>query len=214
MITIGFVNQKGGAGKSTLCQELAVCADLSGKKVAILDYDEQGSITQWSKDRESETPVVIPVSGKPLKHFVETAREKGYDYVFVDTAGKDSPSAYEAMEISDFCMIPLRARKKDIYPAKVNIDASMKLNKDLVFVLNHCPPVVRRELIEKAKTLGNYGTLCPIKIVNRVGYQDADDDGLSVLEYIPKSRVEDAIEEIKSLWAWVEKFAKKTNPTL
>jgi chromosome partitioning protein len=81
MKTIEFLNQKGGAGKSTLCQELAVCADLEGKKVAILDHDEQGSITQWGKDRDKENPVIIPVKGKPLSEFIALANEKNYDFV-------------------------------------------------------------------------------------------------------------------------------------
>ncbi len=211
MKTIAFVNQKGGAGKSTLCQELAVCADLEGKKVAILDHDEQGSITQWGKDREKESPIIIPVIGKPLVDFINLAKEKKYDFVFIDTAGKDSPSSYEAMEQADLCLVPLRARKKDIYPARVNIEASMKLGKDLIFVLNHCPPRLRRDLIEKANSLGSYGTLCPVRIGNRVNFQDADDEGLSSTEY--NSQDKSALE-VQELWKWIKKFIKKTNPTL
>jgi chromosome partitioning protein len=211
MKTIAFVNQKGGAGKSTLCQELAVCADLEGKKVAILDHDEQGSITQWGKDRDKETPVIIPVKGKPLSEFIALANEKNYDFVFIDTAGKDSPSSYEAMEQADLCLVPLRARKKDIYPARVNIEASMKLGKDLIFVMNHCPPRLRRDLAEKANSLGSYGTLCPVRIGNRVTFQDADDEGEGAIEHNPSDK---AALEIQELWKWVKQFIRKTNPTL
>ena len=211
MKTIALVNQKGGAGKSTLCQELAVCAENGGAKVAIIDHDEQGSVSQWGKDRESEAPVIIPASGKPLASFIKLAREKGYDFVFIDTAGKDSPSSYEAMEQADLCLVPLRARKKDIYPARVNIEASIKLKKDLVFVLNHCPPRLRRALLEKAGSLGASGTLCPVRIGNRVTFQDADDEGMSALEHSPADK---SAQEILELWAWIQKFLRKSNPKL
>ena len=64
----------------------------------------------------------------------------------------------------------------------------MKLGKDLIFVLNHCPPRLRHDLAEKANSLGSYGTLCPIRIGNRVTFQDADDEGQSAIENNPTDK--------------------------
>ncbi|MDC0865114.1 ParA family protein [Rickettsiaceae bacterium] len=43
---------KGGVGKSTFILNLATVIQNSGKKVAILDADAQGTVSKWNKVRE------------------------------------------------------------------------------------------------------------------------------------------------------------------
>ena len=50
---ITVAQQKGGAGKTTVAAHLAVAWAASGRRrVAIIDTDPQGSLTQWHKVRE------------------------------------------------------------------------------------------------------------------------------------------------------------------
>ena len=45
MLIIGFCNLKGGVGKTTACQNVAVGLARSGKRVAVLDMDPQSNLS-------------------------------------------------------------------------------------------------------------------------------------------------------------------------
>lgn len=88
-------SQKGGVGKSTMAVNVAGYLILQQKKTAIIvDADDQKSIMTWFNDRQNveglpQIPVVA-ASGKIKETLLELNRH--YDYVIVDTAGRDSAS--------------------------------------------------------------------------------------------------------------------------
>ena len=86
MQVIVFASQKGGSGKTTLCGQLAVQADLvNAGPVALIDTDPQGSLADWWNARESETPVFVRTDFPRLMEDLSKLRKAGIRLVFVDT---------------------------------------------------------------------------------------------------------------------------------
>jgi chromosome partitioning protein len=59
------LNPKGGVGKSTLTTNLAGYFAGTGRNVAIVDMDKQGSSTYWLSKRPAELPVIYGVFAAP-----------------------------------------------------------------------------------------------------------------------------------------------------
>ena len=59
MITIGFCNLKGGVGKTTACQNIAVALVKMGHKVAVVDMDPQSNLSAGFGVTPSETEAQV-----------------------------------------------------------------------------------------------------------------------------------------------------------
>ena len=61
MYKIGIINHKGGVGKSTVCQNLAVCLARQGFKVLVIDSDPQASLSTACGLKPDELENTLPV---------------------------------------------------------------------------------------------------------------------------------------------------------
>jgi chromosome partitioning protein len=205
MRVISFVTQKGGAGKTTLTINCAVAAEKAGSKALILDLDPQGSAEGWFQDREAETPQLVKIGSWALPEAIAKARTAGFDYVMIDTPGRDEPSVTAAVRAADFCVIPCRPTPVDMKATPPTVAAVKRLQKAAIFVLTQTPP--RGERVREADVgLAMLGIVCPVRIVARTAYQDAHGAGLSVLEFDPEGK---ASAEITQLWSWMAKKMEK-----
>ncbi len=60
MYKIAVVMEKGGVGKTTVALNLAVAAVQKGRKVAVIDIDQQATASKWTDRRTEEQPWVVP----------------------------------------------------------------------------------------------------------------------------------------------------------
>ena len=67
MRTILVINSKGGCGKTTVTTNLASYFAAGGARVAITDYDPQGSSLQWLKLRSPHLPHIHGANATPEK---------------------------------------------------------------------------------------------------------------------------------------------------
>lgn len=117
---ITICNQKGGVGKTTSVAELAATVSATGKRVLVIDGDEQGSLRRWvDQVGEENTPFDIAILSDPseLGSVPEIAAD--YDLVFIDTPGsryeQKLVSAY--LQVSDFILISSEVDGLSLEPA-------------------------------------------------------------------------------------------------
>jgi chromosome partitioning protein len=67
MRSILVINSKGGCGKTTVTTNLASYYAAAQARVAIMDYDPQGSSLQWLRQRPARLPHIHGANGTPPK---------------------------------------------------------------------------------------------------------------------------------------------------
>jgi chromosome partitioning protein len=204
MKVISFVTQKGGSGKTTLCINCAIAAVRNGKRRAVIfDMDPQASAENWYQAREQNEPQLVTVTATDLPKAIDLAKNK-FDFVFIDTPGRDEPAQAVAIMQSDFCIIPCRPSPTDLKATPATVATIKRLNKPFAFVLTQAPARSYR-IAEAAAALKTLGDVCPVPVVTRNAYQDAQGAGLGVSEFEPKGK---AADETARLWQWIQRKIK------
>ncbi len=206
MKIVSLCTQKGGASKSTTAANIAVAAHQAGRKVFLLELDRQGTLSDWADNRKPEGgPDVEHIDSNDLDRALGALKTGGYQLVVIDTPGVDSPAVAHAMRVSDLCLIPCRPTAPDLRGALPTVQALLRLDRPFAFVLSHCPP--RGPRIDEARAgLSALGIVAEPPIAARADHQDAIAAGLGVTEFAPSGA---AADEIRRLWAWVDKKLEK-----
>lgn len=200
MYTIAIVGQKGGTGKTTLAENLAVAGVKSRRVVAVIDLDPQTTATNWSDRREAESPTVVSCQVARLRFVLAEARKSGVDLVILDTPGKNAEATIEACKAADVVLIPMPPIINDVETLPAFRDLlKVAGDKPALVVINNAPVQGTRH-IEAQETAKGYGfVVCPIVLFHRAAYYDAPLPGLGVQEYGPDSK---AADEIKQLYRY------------
>ena len=114
MKTIVITSQKGGSGKTTVAAHLAVAAELAGNGPAVLiDTDPQQTLATWWKARETESPKLAPVNLRELPAKLDTLRQMGFVYCFIDTPPALTEQNRQVLGLADLVLIPARPRSNE-----------------------------------------------------------------------------------------------------
>lgn len=116
-----ITHQKGGVGKSTLAFNFANVIS-SNAKVAILDFDLQGSLAQL-KGMVSNFDI-IPFDGN-----IKEIRNLEYDFILIDTPPYLSNHLPELIGLAELIIIPTKAGILDLLAIKGTIELIKQENK-------------------------------------------------------------------------------------
>ncbi|MDR1926940.1 MAG: ParA family protein [Endomicrobium sp.] len=112
-----LTHQKGGVGKSTIAYNLAQTFK-KNSKVAIIDFDFQGSLLQVSGISDFD---IFSYNGK-----LDKIKELPYDFTFIDTPPYIMDRLEELCNISDIILIPTKAGILDLFA----IEKTIKVVRD------------------------------------------------------------------------------------
>ncbi len=116
-ITISFVSQKGGVGKSTLARLAAVGAAHRGHRTLLADFDlEQLTCVEWNalRLRHEVEPDIDARAFKSLKKLRKS--EERIDVIVADTRGLADTLSQEIAEDSDVVFLPTGTSGDDLRP--------------------------------------------------------------------------------------------------
>lgn len=122
LLVVGGI--KGGSGKTTLATNLCQMRAEAGKKVLLVDADDQKSSYDWYHEREvsrqreilnvASNFSCICLSGTLIYKTLEKMRPD-YDDIIVDTGGRDTVSQRSSLCAADVFLIPFKPRSLDIW---------------------------------------------------------------------------------------------------
>lgn len=195
---------KGGSGKTTIATNLTVMRSATGKKVLLVDADEQRSTSYWIVQRKIHTPwSTQQISGKAIHTDVKKVMNK-YDDIIIDVGGRDTTSQRSALAIADTYLIPFRPRSLDVWTLEdiSEIVCKMKTANQKLRALSFinqgdCIGLDNQQAIDILKDYKDiqWGNVI---IGNRKAFANAVGDGLGVVEMAKKDKK--ACEEIESLY--------------
>lgn len=191
---IAVANLKGGVGKSTIAQNLAVNLSSLGYKVSLVDTDvEQKSTIEWGSRRQareqSSLHIVLAQEDRLAREINDLG--KAYDFVIVDGSPALSEVATKIMMVADLVVVPVMPSGND-YGALEKFLAryddvramleSRGMTLELGVVLNGYNEriIVNRAVYEAIKKLEV--RIFKTEIAHRAAYQEANLIGMGVGE--------------------------------
>ena len=197
---ICVVQQKGGAGKTTLVTNLATAYLAAGKRVALLDTDPQGSLGKWLDVREealgeSDKLLFATATAYGISRAIRGVKDEA-DIILIDTPPKADSDMRWVLTEADVVLVPVAASQADVWATHEVLDMAERAGKAVHIILNRTRPGTRVG-DDVAKAVGELAaTPLSATLANRVIYAEALGRGLGVIEAKKSST---AAKEVKTL---------------
>ncbi|MFN7649241.1 MAG: AAA family ATPase [Acidobacteriota bacterium] len=206
--------EKGGTGKSTVATEFACILAGQGKKVLLVDADDQQTATKFTRVRTEDQPdapqyTCIQLRDKSVR--AETLKLKdAYDHIIIDTGGRDTTSQRAGLSIAQIMLAPFAPRDFDLDTldkVETIVSEIQNINPELqaFSFINHADPagqgtentdavgrLRRREILQYLEA----------PIGRRKAFSHASSLGLAVTELRRPYRDQKAIDEIMTLFTY------------
>lgn len=194
MAVIVIGNIKGGSGKTTTSENLAVMAAHDGHSVAIIDADPAGDISEWVEDRnENEYKPEIyceQAAGDDVMPLIDKLA-KVYDLVIVDVGGADSDAMRYAVIKAHKLYIPIEPQDKSVKKLvqmnkMVNNARSVNPELEAIVFVNRAPTNIKIKSTQEALEIASHAPdlkVSNVIIHERTIVKKASEEGMGVIEH-------------------------------
>lgn len=144
---IAVVNQKGGAGKTTLAMLLAGGLAESGARVLVADADSQNTALRWSTAGAGFPAEVENLAGEEGKLHKHLKKRLGdYDYVVIDSPpAATAPVTESALRLAHLALVP-------VIPSPLDLWASIRIREAIALARSgKNPGLVARIVVNQAQ---------------------------------------------------------------
>jgi chromosome partitioning protein len=186
---IGVSNLKGGVGKTTIAQNLAVCFAHMGFKTCIVDTDTNSNSLSWSAVREEDLPSITVVGSTEPKAIGKMVRDmhRDYDVIVIDGTPSLSEMTTRIILASDLLLIPLLPSAHDLRAMNLFLERyeqAKEVKEDIpaFFLLNQYAANINVHRGMKEAVQGFGLTLLETTINKRASYVETALEGKGVYE--------------------------------
>jgi chromosome partitioning protein len=210
MTVIAVLNQKGGAGKTTIATHLARAFQLDGADVLLVDSDPQGSARDWAAVREDQPVTVIGIDRPTIERDLKAIGSK--EIVIIDGAPRANELAVSAIKAADIVLIPVQPSPYDIWAANDLVDlvrARIEVTDGKLkaaFVISRAIKNTKLGSEVEEALAGYELPILDARITQRVGYPTTAASGTTVLD---TENDGEAAKEINALLQSVKRLINK-----
>ena len=206
---LGFINQKGGVGKSTLSQNVAAYLALNGARVLLIDADKQATTTDWAESR-SDNPAPFTVVSMARDGMAKDAIRMAvdYDHTIIDGPRDAEIITRNVIIASDIVIVPLEPSAFSINAARTTLAQVeecqvMKPNLKCALVVSRkiSGTVLGNDIRELAAESGFL--ILTQDVTTRIAFAEAATMAQTIFEYQPKG---DAAKDIARLGREIERM--------
>lgn len=208
---IAFTSYKGGVGKTTLSENVAVCLANSGHKVCILDADETANSAAWGAIRKeneelAKIDIYTETDKEEIIHLIAELNSK-YDFVIIDSPPSTDPISDGIIIMSNLVVSPITPKgQQEIntinqFIRKVKTEEIKKQRKiPLYFAINlHDRGKPKQKgVIEDMRAMFGERVI-PTVLRNLAGYEDATFEGMGAFEYSSREARTEIIHFVNDL---------------
>ena len=200
MLIIAFISQKGGVGKSTLAQALAVETTRQKIKTLLADCDpQQATSYEWNKARKKVNCQVF----NSAKEIWPLASE--YDLIIIDGPARTSQATKEIAEKADLVIQPVGASRDDLIPAVKEFNALKQAKipqQKLLFILNRVGSKAEEEIAQEYLQETGYSCLS-FALPEKISFRSVQNEGKAITEISYKTLRKHTKQLIESILDYV-----------
>jgi chromosome partitioning protein len=188
MKIIALLNEKGGAGKSTIAINLAVGLHRQGRCVVLIDADPQGTARDWreASPEGSDLPPVVPLDRPEV--LLASIKTLAADIAVIDSPAKAEKMAATIVRLANIALIPVQPSGADVWASAAAVNMVQQKRDvggaiDAAFIATRVSGSTKLSKEILAGGWNTYGLdMLDTSISNRVSFAQALSDGVSIYE--------------------------------